>query len=60
MGFTVVKARLPGGPVSVTDGEYQVQFDVPADMVDYLDLHPEVAARIAEFTWTTVLVASGN
>lgn len=60
MAARVTKFQIPGGPVSITDGKFQVEFDTPADLVDYLDLHPETTARIAEFTWTTVQVSSAN
>jgi hypothetical protein len=60
MGARVYPFQVPGGPVSMTDGLHQVQCDTPADLVDYLDLNPEVAARIAQFSWTTAPVVSDN
>jgi hypothetical protein len=60
MATRVSKFQVPGGPVSITDGTHQVQFDTPADLVDYLDLNPQAVARIAQFSWTTAPVVSDN
>jgi hypothetical protein len=60
MATTVGRFRLPAEPVSITDGRHQMEFDSPGDMVDYLDLHPEVAGRISEFTWTRLALSGGH
>lgn len=54
MATTVGKFIPPPELVSMTDGKFQMQFGSPADLVDYLDLNPEILDRIAEFRWTTL------
>jgi hypothetical protein len=60
MSTSVGRFRLPPEPVSITDGRHQMEFDSPADMADYLIRHPEVAARISEFTWTRLPLSGGH
>jgi hypothetical protein len=60
MATLVGRFQPPAMPVSMTDGRRQVQFDTPADLVDYLDNHPEVMTRIAEFSWTTLPVTGDH
>ena len=52
--------RPPFQRVSITDGQVQVEFDNPADMVRFLKENPEFADRIEYFEWTTQEVTGGH
>jgi hypothetical protein len=60
MAVTVGTFRLSRQSVAVTDGKRHIQFDTPADMVDWLNRHPEVVADICHFDWTTQAVLGGH
>jgi hypothetical protein len=52
MSWLLGRFRPPPQSVSITDAHAQVKFDSPAEMVDYLSAHPEVAENIHLWHWT--------
>ena len=53
MSTTVGRFEPPSEVVSVTDGKRQLEFDRPADMLAWFRDHPEDAAAIDRYVWTT-------
>ena len=60
MAIRVGQFRPPPVKVSITDRQAQIQFDSPADLVDYLTRHPELAKRIHEFDWVVQEITGGR
>lgn len=60
MSTTVGRFQPQTGPVSVTDGQRQVEFDRPADMLTWFRDHPEDAKAVDRFVWTTQPISGGR
>jgi hypothetical protein len=60
MAVREARFPVPGRPVTMTNGERTLEFDSPADIVDYLAENPDLYLDIQNWEWTSGLVVSDN